>query len=144
MLGLDAIAVVDLEAERVVWALTGDFADQHDPSVLPSGRILLFDNLGLGAASRVLELDPSSGRELWSYRGTAAEPFYTRWCGAAQRLPNGNTLLSETDAGRAIEVTPEGRIVWEFWNPERAGAQSELIASLFELRRYPPDVLETP
>jgi hypothetical protein len=141
LLGLDAIAVVDLDSERVVWALTGDFVDQHDPTVLANGHLLLFDNTGLGEASRVLELEPVSGRELWSYRGSPAEPFFTRWCGAAQRLPNGNTLISETDAGRAFEVTPEGEIVWEFYNPRRAGARGEYIASLFEVLRYPPDVL---
>jgi len=141
LLGLDAIAVVDLEAERVVWALTGDFVDQHDPTVLTNGRLLLFDNVGAGESSRVLELDPVSGKALWSYRGGAAEPFFTRWCGAAQRLPNGNTLISETDAGRAFEVTPDGAIVWEFYNPRRAGARGEYIASLFEVLRHPPDVL---
>jgi hypothetical protein len=141
LLGLDAIAVVDLDAQQVVWALTGDFVDQHDPTVLANGSLLLFDNVGLGDASRVLELDPVSGQELWSYRGSPAEPFFTRWCGAAQRLPNGNTLISETDAGRALEVTPDGETVWEFYNPWRAGASDEYIASLFEVLRHPADVL---
>ncbi len=142
MLGLDAIAVVDLEAERVVWALTGDFVDQHHPTVLANGRLLLFDNAGLGEASRVLELDPASGQQLWSYRGSRAEPFFTRWCGAAQRLPNGNTLISETDAGRAFEVTPDGESVWEFYNPQRAGPGDRYIASLFEVLRYPTEAAE--
>lgn len=141
LLGLDAIAVVDLDTERVVWALTGDFVDQHHPTVLANGRLLLFDNAGLGEASRILELDPVSGRQLWSYRGSPAEPFFTRWCGAAQRLPNGNTLISETDAGRAFEVTPDGETVWEFYNPWRAGKRGEYIASLFEVLRHPADVL---
>jgi hypothetical protein len=138
MLGLDALAVVDLESERVVWALTGGFVDQHDPTLLANGRLLLFDNVGLGpGASRLLELDPETGAELWSYRGSAEEPFYTRWCGAVQRLPNGDSLVSETETGRAFQVTPSGEIVWEFFNPHRTGDEGELVASLFELRRHP-------
>ena len=57
----------------------------------------------------------------------------------AQRLPNGNTLITESDGGRALEVTPDRRIVWEFFNPHRAGEQGEYIATLFELLRLPPD-----
>jgi hypothetical protein len=46
-------------------------------------------------------------------------------------------LISETEAGRGFEVTPDGERVWEFYNPQRAGSHEELIAALFEVRRYP-------
>ena len=35
----------------------------------------------------------------------------------AQRLPNGNTLITEGSDGRIIEVTPDHEIVWEYINP---------------------------
>jgi hypothetical protein len=57
----------------------------------------------------------------------------------ARRLPNGNTLIVESQAGRAIEVTPDQEIVWEFVHPHRAGPQDELIAQLFDVVRLPPD-----
>jgi hypothetical protein len=31
-------------------------------------------------------------------------------------LRNGNILITETDAGRVLEVTPEGEVVWSFVN----------------------------
>jgi hypothetical protein len=31
-----------------------------------------------------------------------------------QRLPNGNTLITEGAPGRVIEVTSDGQIVWEY------------------------------
>jgi len=34
--------------------------------------------------------------------------------GYAQRLPNGNTLITESSFGRFFEVTKEGEIVWEY------------------------------
>ncbi len=35
----------------------------------------------------------------------------------AQRLKNGNTLITQGINGRIFEVTPEKKIVWEYWNP---------------------------
>jgi hypothetical protein len=140
MLIPNAIAVVDLERGEVAWALQGGFRSQHDPKLLANGHILLFDNRGADPwKSRVLELDPQSGEVAWSYAGSAERPFFSQSCGAAERLPNGNTLVSESDAGRAFEVTPDGKIVWEYYNPHRAGEREELIATLFEMVRLPPD-----
>ena len=65
--------------------------------------------------------------------------FYSHFKGAAQRLPNGNTLITESTRGRAVEVTPAGEIVWEFYNPHRAGENGELVANLCELVRLGPE-----
>jgi hypothetical protein len=35
----------------------------------------------------------------------------------AQRLPNGNTVVCESSLGRFLEVTVDGKIVWEYVNP---------------------------
>lgn len=136
---LSFVGVVDPEREEFVWTLSGAFQEQHDPKLLANGNLLLFDNTGRGRASTVRELDPETGATRWEYRGSAQEPFFSRTCGTAERLANGNTLITESDAGRAFEVTPAGEIVWEFWNPERAGDQREFIATLLELVRVPPD-----
>jgi hypothetical protein len=137
------LAVLDPERETIVWVQRGGFRNQHDPQILQNGNMLLFDNRGENVgdhhASAVLELDPVTGHERWAYRGTEASPFYSSTCGAAQRLPNGNTLISESDRGRAFEVTPDGEIVWQYRNPHRAGEANDLIATLFEAWRLPPD-----
>src|SRR5262245_26443223 len=140
MLVPNALAVVDLERGGVGWALEGSFRSQHDPKLLPDGRILLFDNRGLDPwKSRVIEVDPSSGEIAWSWAGTPERPFFSLSCGAVERLPNGDTLVSESDAGRAFELAPDGTIVWEYYNPHRSGERDELIATLFEMVRLPPD-----
>ena len=56
------------------------------------------------------------------------------------RLPNANTLITESEAGRAFEVTPEKKIVWEYFNPHRGDEDPKLIATLFEVVRLPPDL----
>jgi hypothetical protein len=135
LLGLGSIVVLDLDEGQIVWASTGPEIHRHDPRLLDNGHVLIFNNFMDEAASTVTELDPSSGEVMWRYEGTAAEPFYSKTCGTAQRLDNGNTLITESDNGRAIEVDATGRVVWEFVNPHRAGPDDAYIASLFELER---------
>jgi hypothetical protein len=130
---VDAVAILDLEAKRVVWALTGLFHFQHDPKFLDNGNLLVFDN-GY-ERSRVLEVDPLTQEVVWAYTGEPEESFYSEFCGASSRLPNGNTLITESEGGRAFEVTRDGRIVWEFRTPHQAGDNGEYIASLMELSR---------
>ncbi len=137
---LDRLAVIDPDAREVVWTLRRDWHRPHDPQLLPGGHLLIFDNRGRPGRSRVLEFDLRAPQDpVWHYEGTAERPFYSHTCGNAQRLPGGNTLIVESDNGRAFEVTPEGEIVWEFVNPHRAGEDGEFIASLMDLRRLPDD-----
>ena len=46
-----------------------------------------------------------------------ASRFYSPFISSAQRLPNGNTLITEGSGGRMIEVTADHRIVWEYISP---------------------------
>ncbi len=43
--------------------------------------------------------------------------FFSPRIGNAKRLPNGNTLITESSFGRFFEVTREGEVVWEYVNP---------------------------
>lgn len=116
---ISGLLLLDLDSEKVVWATLGPWRFQHDADLLENGNILLFDNeghLGPGGRSRVLEFDPVSTEILWSYAGSSAAPFLSEIRSAQQRLPNGNTLITESDAGRIFEVTSDGEIVWEFIN----------------------------
>ena len=147
MLYLNAIAVLDLERMTVVWALDGSedklWNGMHEPVLLDSGRVLIFDNNwddpGIRSESRVIEFDPFIRQIAWKYEGSSDRPFYSRTCGTNQRLPNGNTLITESDIGRAFEVTRDGDVVWEYVNPHRAGKSGELIATLLHVTRIEAD-----
>lgn len=136
---MNAIVVLDPDTERVVWALSGLWRRQHDAHVLDEGNLLVFDNLGAGGRSRVIEVDPVTQEIAWSY---ASEEFHSETCGASQRLPNGNTLITESNFGRAFEVEPDGTIVWEYYVPDRTGRDNEFIAQLFELVRIDPSSVD--
>jgi hypothetical protein len=94
------VAEVDLSQAKVVAMWSGSFRFQHDPKILDNGNLLLFDNGDPDeGVSSVVESDPITHKVKWSYRGSEDEPFYSRFCGAAQRLPNGNTLITESSEG---------------------------------------------
>jgi hypothetical protein len=146
---LNAIGVVDLERQELVWATRGPWIGQHDPELLPNGHILLFDNhgnyLSPEGISRVIEVDPNTLGIVWQYTGTATRPLASAIRSEQQRLPNGNTLIVESDSGRLVEVTSAGEIVWEFLNPDRApgrDGKGELTAIMSSARRILPDAIE--
>lgn len=114
------------------------------PRGLPGeGNLLVFDNggwSGYGAPnpgsptgynnalrdySRVLELDPNTLKVVWKFTPVEAGyecptncyKFYSPFISSVQRLPNGNTLITEGSDGRIIEVTPDHEIVWEYISP---------------------------
>ncbi len=135
---IDTVAVLDPKARRITWARAGPWKRQHQPTLLENGRLLVFDNLGDSGHSQILEVTPATGEVHWAYKGSE-NGLLSQTCGSNQRLPNGNTLITESDPGRALEVTADREIVWEFTTPHRAGEQNELIATLFETIRLKPD-----
>lgn len=137
---LDAAAIVDVERETVEWVQTGLWRRQHEPTLLPNGNMIVFDNRGNEGRSRIIEVDPLTLDVAWTYQGALPDDFYSQWCGAVQRLPNGNTLITETNNGRAFEVTRGGITVWEFVNPHQIQqGDMTLVASLWEVTRLPSD-----
>ena len=114
------------------------------PRGLPGeGNILVYDNGGwagygspnpgspqgiknaLRDYSRVLEFNPLTLEIIWQHtpaeagllHPTDSNRFYSPFISSAQRLPNGNTLITEGSGGRIIEVTSEHRLVWEYITP---------------------------
>ena len=56
----------------------------------------------------------------WSYVAPDTYSFYSAFISGAQRLKNGNTLITQGMHGRFFEVTPDKEIVWEYWNPYKS------------------------
>ncbi len=144
------VFIIDGETRTVVWNWFGPWHRIHHPTVLAGGRFLLFNNNGYkrprGIGSQVLEYELATRREVWRYEGDPANPestFFSGTSSTAGRLANGNTLIVATESGRAIEVTADGHVVWEFFSPKRAGENNELIASLFQLERVPAEAVSS-
>ncbi len=141
---LDSLALVDLDSSSVAWLKRGPFARQHCSDVLPNGDITVFDNLGdmaHGGSSRVIEFKPDSAQPLWEFPGNTAEHLNSAILGCAQRLPNGNTLITEGEGGRIVEVAPDKSVVWEYYNPLRTGRSNDFTPVIFSGLRYAPQAL---
>ncbi|MFV0439550.1 MAG: aryl-sulfate sulfotransferase [Desulfopila sp.] len=131
------------ELKELGWIIGQHHAHMIPRGLPGEGNILVFDNggwAGYGAPnpgaptgaknalrdySRILEFDPLTLKIVWQYTPTEAgylQPvdaarFYSPFISSAQRLPNGNTLITEGSGGRIIEVTADHEIVWEYISP---------------------------
>jgi len=132
------------QAVRELGWIIGQHHAHMIPRGLPGdGNILVFDNGGFsgygspnpGAPtghnnalrdySRVIEFDPITLKVIWQYSYEEAgflpkmnnSDFYSPLISSAQRLPNGNTLITEGSSGRIFEVTKAFEIVWEYVSP---------------------------
>lgn len=133
--GLDTIAVVDMESGSLVWTQFGMWLDQLDSTLLSNGNILLLEYLD--GDPTVIEFDPVTMEVEWGYGRESGGDVDGRWGGVCRRLPNGNTLISESGRGRAFEVTSQGEVVWEYTSYETGGGES--TATPFELTRIGPE-----
>jgi hypothetical protein len=132
---IDTIVVVDPASKAVTWALFGMWLEQADAALVPDGDVLLLE--GPDGVSRVLEFDPVTTEIEWEFERGAARSSGTHWSGSCQRLPNGNTLISESALGRAYEITANGEVVWEYASPEAANPDERALVP-FEVVRIEP------
>jgi hypothetical protein len=139
---LDALVVLDLPTRRVAWATQGIWRIQHNAEFLDNGHLLLYDNGGSPRGTRVLEYDPLTQAIPWLYADEKQRRFRASFRGAAQRLPNGNTLIVDPEHSRLLEVTPDKELVWEsvlsFYDSQSASSPAHEIN---DARRYSADEL---
>ncbi len=159
----------DFQANDTVKAIgniIGPHLSHMIPQGLPgAGNILVFDNggaAGYGAPSansrkglkdvirdysRVLEINPVTLQVVWEYGPTQAglipsvnsNQLYSPLISGAQRLPNGNTMITVGMDGRVIEVTKACEIVWEYIAPYNFADSSMGYREVYRAYRYPYD-----
>ena len=98
----------------------------HAPDWLPNGNLSIIDNGARrpsGNYTRAVELDPKTDKVVWFWGpgavGANGSNFYSHYQDGAQKLPNGNWLLTTSNDGHVVEVTKDKDIVWEYANPIR-------------------------
>ena len=150
---------------RRIGNIVGPHLSHMIPKGLPgNGNILIFDNggwAGYGAPStnskrglkvthrdysRVLEINPITLQIVWQYTPKEAglvipfssNHFYSPLISGAQRLPNGNTLITVGMSGRLMEVTRSCELVWEYISPYCYMAYPTLN-EVYRAYRYPYD-----
>jgi hypothetical protein len=86
---------------------------QHNPQWLGEGAVLVADSEN----NRIVELHrtESGWEEAWVLR--SAEGVRFSWPRDADRLPNGNTLITDSANQRLVEVNESGETVWSVRTP---------------------------
>ncbi|MBX0302221.1 aryl-sulfate sulfotransferase [Halomicroarcula sp. F24A] len=109
--------VVFLERETGIqtnWTLGADdqhgiLHEQHNPDYIPEARggpaVVVADSEN----SRLVEYQRTNGS--WEQSWTWADAGL-QWPRDADRLPSGNTLVTDTHGDRVLEVAPNGSVVW--------------------------------
>ena len=151
----DTVYIVDKETKKVKWrwggfayidketgeiefksrmaedSLGGQHCAHEIPSNLPGGgNILLFDNGMYADGSRVVEVDPKTGKVVWQTPTGPNRELDSSYISGAERLPNGNTLICSGAQGRLLEVTKGNEIVWEYVHTSH---------HIFRAHRYAPN-----
>jgi hypothetical protein len=90
----------------------------HELEMIAANRFMVFDNgnYRVPPVSRAKEIVVNPVTHAMSVVWSWTDPLNTMndlSGGDADRLPNGNTLLTHVSAGRIIEVTSAGEIVWD-------------------------------
>jgi len=109
----DRVLLINRTTKETVWELGEEdnydlLHEQHNPVLLSNDppTVLVADSEN----DRVVEYEKRGDEwtRTWLY-GKGLD-----WPRDADRLPNGNTLITDTANGRVIEVSPQGDIVWQY------------------------------
>ncbi len=137
---LNLVFVMDPQSHAIKWHTIKDFNGQHDPDFIGEGWIGVFDNNSgftprglMSGGTKIIAVQPHTNKIDILFPKSNSEHLYTYAGGKWQMLPNGNILLVEARAGRAIEVTARGDTVWEWINEKY---QDNLIPEVLEATRY--------
>ncbi|MFO0389240.1 MAG: arylsulfotransferase family protein [Alphaproteobacteria bacterium] len=115
---MNAIGILDIPTEKFVWFKIGPWQFQHDAQFTEHGTIIAFDNRGSKQKySRILEYDFKTKKITSLFSKKTNVSFYAEFLGAQQKLPNGHWMIVSGMEGKILEVTNQGKLVWEFRNP---------------------------
>jgi hypothetical protein len=105
---------------RLRWGFTamqgrmvGELMDPFSAEPASASTTLITDSLGC----RVIEVDNNTGDVVWFYGEYGVKgsgPGQLRLPHSAQRLPDGNTLICDSENHRVIEVTRQKGVAWSF------------------------------
>ena len=140
----DTVAIIDGSTGDVRWRWgAGHLSHQHHATWLDNGNIQILDNgchrKEAPSFSQVVEVEPTSKKVVWSYQATPILAFFSFMVSGAERLPNGNVLITEGATGRLFEITPDGETVWEFVAPWLLPSRFGDTTVVFRAYRIPED-----
>jgi len=107
-------SVVEVDPQGAVVRIIGEgiLGSVHDPQILANGNLLATivraGEIGKAPCVRAVEIELQTGEIVWQFE--AAPRWTLPPVRDANRLPNGNTLVTGSSA--IVETSPQGGIVW--------------------------------
>jgi hypothetical protein len=151
MRALNLVMIIDPVTKEVKWHQTGPWIRQHDPEFRPDGRISIFNNnvyrtaydneqtiLSTPYVTNIIAVDPVSRQTEVLFGEKPGEEMLSVVRGQHELLDNGGMLITEFDAGRVLEVTADGQIVWAYVNRYDDDFVGEIVNSAI----YSPDYFQ--
>jgi len=142
---INTIFIFDPHTKQIKYLINGPFVRQHDPHFVDGWTISVFDNNNINdssnprvLSSRIATYSVKTGEVKVIFQGTPQHPFFSRVMGKHEWLDNGDLLIAEAEGGRALEISPDGRVLWEYYN--QTGRKGE-VGILTQISRISPDYL---
>ena len=131
------VGVIDGASGELTFKFT-ETHGQHHTTWVGDNLIQVFDNGE--SASRVLEIDITSGEITWTYEGRPRHQFFSNYISGVERLWSGSVLVCEGSSGRIFEVTRDHQVVWEWINPfVNHRRNGDVAVGIYRAHRYPHD-----
>lgn len=148
------IGIIDKNTKKIVWSYFQDTSGmgQHSARMLDNNNILFFTNQFLdknkNKYSKVIEINPLTKETVWEFTASPPESFFSQFDGNAQRLKNGNTLITVNNFEieginkidttypnhYAFEVTKNKKIVWK-WIPKDFNKFNKSTEGFYRIER---------
>jgi hypothetical protein len=132
---------------KILWYSMGQTSHQHDVDILSYHEISLIDNKTImrngtrvvDGTNRYLVYDFRTGQFTEQFdAGMRAEDVRTPTNGRSDLLPGGALFVEESDMGRILALTPDGKVDWSYVNRDKRGDLIKLTWS----RVVPRDLAE--
>lgn len=148
MRNLNLVMVFDPVTQEIKWHQTGPWLRQHDPEFRTDGRISIFNNnayytsyvrdqtdLSRPRVTNIMAIDPVTRKTEIVYESDMLSVIR----GQHELLETGNILITEFDAGRVLEVDPQGNVVWEYVN----AYNEQFVGEIMNSAVFPANFFET-
>ena len=134
---------------RLIWSKTGPWLHQHDPSILPDGRISIFSNEAVkdhiiaGGVNKVYIFDHLSQAISTPYHKIfVSAQIKTESEGRLRILDNGDAFVEEQNFGRILRVSADA-VRWTYVNRVDDGSVGFLNWSRYLYRSEIDEFLES-
>jgi len=136
---INLVVVIDPDSLKVKWYSFGKFSRQHDPDWSPTGEITIYDNQSHNFNSRVVSIDPETGKSRVILDGSK-HGLYRFSKGSHQVDPDGSVIVD--NMAEMAHFSPDGEV--RFYAKAVSGGRDMATGTVKHLSQSQFDRLNAP